>query len=615
MNILMNYKLLILLLLVPIVTIAQKQTFNWCFGDSAGIDFNNVSAPQIFGSGMNARGSCASVSDSSGSLLFYASTPYPSLWLSGVIRPGAIINKQHQLMPNGDTIVGRSWYHELVIVPKPGNDSIYYVFSVGVTSIYGLYYSVVDMKANGGLGAVIQKNVMVMSDEQADCVSAVKHGNGRDWWVVGRRTTVIQNGQSNNEYWTLLVSQNGIGVPSFQNIGAQNGTNLAKISFSSTGDTLLITNSCIEFPSAMAIRGDNSYTELHCNVIENTLTNGNGINLINAILLEQGDVSMGVTWDNQWNGFLTQFGITGNQNSGFVWPYNSNGVNYFPNAAPGTVTTPSIPNFLNDPCLIQSANPTPLRDARYARIAEDSLEFTSYTSEFTYKQIEFLYNKLNKDTSLLNQSTSKDSVFQTFYSYHSSSNFGIFARVDSLLRVGNLAAANTLNTSIIDTNQIESNLKEINGLIISKVLVDSALTTADSLTLFDTAWQDPLTGGRGVYFARAILFLEIEDDVENSRFGGSGLNQIEPLKQEAESEFKVFPNPTSDECMAFFSAATSKYVLELRDAVGKLLSTYEIPHGSQSKWFSVSHLSPGIYWISLKNQQNIDKHTQLIIQR
>ncbi len=96
-------------------------------------------------------------------------------------------------MDNGDTIVGRAWYHELVIVPCPGNDSIYYVFSVGVTSVYGLYYSIVNINANNGFGEVIQKNIQVMPDEQVDCISAVKHGNGRDWWVVGRRTTVLQN--------------------------------------------------------------------------------------------------------------------------------------------------------------------------------------------------------------------------------------------------------------------------------------------------------------------------------------------------------------------------------------------------------------------------------------
>lgn len=237
----MKYIVIALFILVSNIVLAQKQSFNWCFGDSAGIDFNNVAAPQIFGSGMNARGSCASVSDSSGNLIFYTSAPYPPSLAASLSRTGAILNSQHQLMQNGDTIVGRSWYHELVIVPKPGNDSIYYVFSVGVTSIYGLYYSVVDMKANGGLGAVIQKNVMVMPDEQADCISAVKHGNGKDWWVLGRR---LQHSQLiwNNEYYVVLITQSGVSLPSFQTIGSLNKTGFGRISFSPSGDTLLFTN-------------------------------------------------------------------------------------------------------------------------------------------------------------------------------------------------------------------------------------------------------------------------------------------------------------------------------------------------------------------------------------
>lgn len=232
----MNYKVLILLLLVPIATMAQKQTYNWCFGDSSGIDFNTLINPQAINSGLRTRGSCVSVSDSSGNLQMYAFTR--------ATIPGnttKIFNQQNQLIQNGDSIVGRGWYHELVIVPKPGNDSIYYVFSVGVTSIYGLYYSVVDMKANGGLGAVIQKNVMVMPDEQADCISAVKHGNGKDWWVVGRR---LQHSQLiwNNEYYVVLITQSGVSLPSFQTIGSLNKTGFGRISFSPSGDTLLFTN-------------------------------------------------------------------------------------------------------------------------------------------------------------------------------------------------------------------------------------------------------------------------------------------------------------------------------------------------------------------------------------
>jgi hypothetical protein len=97
------------------------------------------------------------------------------------------------------------------------------------------------MKANGGLGAVIQKNVMVMPDEQADCISAVKHGNGKDWWVVGRR---LQHSQLiwNNEYYVVLITQSGVSLPSFQTIGSLNKTGFGRISFSPSGDTLLFTN-------------------------------------------------------------------------------------------------------------------------------------------------------------------------------------------------------------------------------------------------------------------------------------------------------------------------------------------------------------------------------------
>lgn len=229
--------LYLIIFLSPVAVFAQQQNFNWCFGDSSGIDFNILTNPQSFNSGLRTRGSCASISDSSGNLLMYAFTR--------ATVPGnttKVFNNQHQLIQNGDTIVGSGWYHEIVIVPNPKSDSIFYIFSSGVTNLYGTYYSIVNMNANGGLGEVIQKNIMVMPDEQVDCISAVKHGNGRDWWVVGRRTTVIQNAQPNNEYWVVLVDDSGVGVPFFQTIGSMNGTNLAKISFSPSGDTLLFTN-------------------------------------------------------------------------------------------------------------------------------------------------------------------------------------------------------------------------------------------------------------------------------------------------------------------------------------------------------------------------------------
>ena len=68
----MKFILIALLTFLSLKAIAQNRNSIWCFGDSAGIDFRNVSMPVPISTGMDGRGSCASISDSVGNLLFYA---------------------------------------------------------------------------------------------------------------------------------------------------------------------------------------------------------------------------------------------------------------------------------------------------------------------------------------------------------------------------------------------------------------------------------------------------------------------------------------------------------------------------------------------------------------
>lgn len=52
---------------------SQNRNNIWCFGDSVGLNFN-FNPPQVFSTALDARGSCASTSDTSGNLLLYVST-------------------------------------------------------------------------------------------------------------------------------------------------------------------------------------------------------------------------------------------------------------------------------------------------------------------------------------------------------------------------------------------------------------------------------------------------------------------------------------------------------------------------------------------------------------
>ncbi len=214
----------ILILLLPEHLMAQRNNI-WCFGDSAALDFSSgLPVPGV--SSLDTRGTCISIADTNSILLFYGNTRAATAGNTSLIW-----NRNNQLMVDGDSIAGSGWYHELVIVPNPGDDSLYYVFSIGVTNSYGLLYSIVDMKGDNGLGEVTQKNISLLNGiRMVDCLTAIKHGNGRDWWVVAKLSTAhLQT--SNNTWFVYLISPNGISVVNTQNVGSLNYTNSGRLSF------------------------------------------------------------------------------------------------------------------------------------------------------------------------------------------------------------------------------------------------------------------------------------------------------------------------------------------------------------------------------------------------
>lgn len=227
-----TYFLFFNLLLCFIPASAQKENNIWCFGDSAGIDFNDLANPITFATSLDTRGSCVSIADSTGRLLFYANTR--------ATIPGnttRVWNSTNQLMENGDSIVGSGWYNELIIVPFPGSNSKYYLFSAGVTNRYGFYYSVIDMSLNNGLGKVISKNNQLHSYKTWDGMAAVKHANGRDWWVITKEDS-IGNGSGNNSFHIYFISPDTI-IEKIQAIGNTIFGNEGTMSFSKDGTKFL----------------------------------------------------------------------------------------------------------------------------------------------------------------------------------------------------------------------------------------------------------------------------------------------------------------------------------------------------------------------------------------
>jgi hypothetical protein len=189
MNRLFQYITTFLLLSLTQLSHAQNQNSIWAFGDSALIDFSDINNPVNEYSAVRSKGSCASIADENGDLLFYAQPYYPYQQILNLNKLTLIYNKNHQLMENGDSIVGQGWHYELIIINNPANSNEYYLFSVGVTTVSqtGVFYSIIDISKNNGLGEVVSKNNQLSTWQAVDCISATKHANGKDWWLVTRK--------------------------------------------------------------------------------------------------------------------------------------------------------------------------------------------------------------------------------------------------------------------------------------------------------------------------------------------------------------------------------------------------------------------------------------------
>jgi gliding motility-associated-like protein len=202
--------------------IGGHEADRWYFGQNAGLDFRNqepVYDPTNFY--MNIPTSPAVMADSNGTVLFYSDG-------------SKVFNRTGQVMPNGDGLHGFVGYTmPVIIVPKPKSDSVYYIFTThrprqnqyDPQTIYGMEYNEVNLNREGGLGDVTQKNVVLLQPEVSSRLSAVRHSNGVDYWVVGHRYDSIDSYNA-REFCAFHVTENGVN-PTYVSsiIGSEHGGN------------------------------------------------------------------------------------------------------------------------------------------------------------------------------------------------------------------------------------------------------------------------------------------------------------------------------------------------------------------------------------------------------
>lgn len=200
----------ILLLIFTLSLNAQFETTHWMFGTHAGLNFQTVGGVISQNSHIDTEEGCSSIADMNGNLLFYTDGQ-------------TIYDRNHQPMTNGTNLKGdRSSTQSALIVPKPGNSNLFYVFTsddgYSSPSTNGINYSVVDITLNNGLGDVIpgQKNINLI-DKASEKLTGVVSSDGISIWILTlaprTQSTIIPYltiGSNFGTFYAFKLNSNGL---------------------------------------------------------------------------------------------------------------------------------------------------------------------------------------------------------------------------------------------------------------------------------------------------------------------------------------------------------------------------------------------------------------------
>ena len=208
---------------------AQKYDYLWLSGYDSNVGYDSLSG-YLYGTSildfsyspcnirydslaMNFDNTNTSYCDFDGRLLFYTNGIYIANTLNEKIKNSDSLNTgfvQDFWDPTIQTN-GYRQYQGALALQSPSEQKFYllhsYMDSFWNGTIYcrKLLYTSLDMSLEMGHGEVLDKNQILIADTLGWELSADKHGNGRDWWVLAQQ-------RSTNCYYRILLNDSGVNV-------------------------------------------------------------------------------------------------------------------------------------------------------------------------------------------------------------------------------------------------------------------------------------------------------------------------------------------------------------------------------------------------------------------
>lgn len=233
----MRRLLCMVVFLLPLCCLAQRENTIWYFGNGAGVDFATTPPTPLLGPIITQEGTASVCDASTGAFLFATDGK-------------TIFDRNLSPMPNGTGLEGGwSSTQSALIIPKPRDSGKFYVFTAGDLSNGtlndpGLHYTIVDMALNGGLGDVSTTKNVELLDSCAEKLHATLHCDGESYWVVAHHA-------KRPRFYMYLVTPLGVQPPIVCDVGMQYTTparfeggnyGLGMLKFSASGTMLAMAN-------------------------------------------------------------------------------------------------------------------------------------------------------------------------------------------------------------------------------------------------------------------------------------------------------------------------------------------------------------------------------------
>lgn len=243
-----------MLILSPLLVQGQWHDFTWLIGYTTAnppaqgdldgitrISFKNgfFEAVEIVDLDYEFTDNNASFSDSSGNLIAYFNgidienssfnVMENGQGMDGYIVPGPTYRKySDEDLPQGSIFL--PWpMHPDSIVLLYGGLANYGTAAYVILGSLNLSYAVIDIKANNGLGKVVEREQPLLEDTIGNGqITACKHANGRDWWVL------VWEANANRVY-RFLINPKGISLKGQQTVDFPVYSGLGQSCFSPDG--------------------------------------------------------------------------------------------------------------------------------------------------------------------------------------------------------------------------------------------------------------------------------------------------------------------------------------------------------------------------------------------